>query len=538
MVILAKKKEMMSLDIGSAAIKGVYGYVKDGSIKVIRTAVADMPSGCYQGGVISDSYEFERSLKSVVEKLQARTKDVAVAFESNEVIKRELIIPKAAPEDIADLVSYEITNYLPIDIANYVMQHKVMKTLEDGRLEVRVFAVPQAIAVGIFEAISNIGCNPVKMELSTNGLQYIFEGEFENAAVVDFGANHTNVAIFENGVFEFNRLLGVGIKIFEPALEKLRSSNADTFETLLRANDVASIWSEYRFGDLAAQEMPDEKRIAVEEIVVAMDHLLDEVDKVVQFHLKRDSERRIDAIRISGGGCLVSGMAAAVEKKLSIPASLLSVPGVEGIENLQSFINAITIMPSKMNFFAPLIKEKPKTDSKRLLAMVGVVLALFGLFYLTMDTIMRENGLRTDIASIQSRIDDPVLDEAIRRVQEKRELYDRVNSALEVLKAADISYKLQNVVSDELINLINAQIPDKVFLDSISVDTVSVLLSGTANDHDNISQFVHNLRSTDKFSNISVGSITEDTYGYSFSINLTLYLPDYLSDGVEVSNEN
>ncbi len=521
-VFLAKKKEMISLDIGSSAIKGVYGWVKDGSIRVLRTAIVDMPKGCYQGGIISDKYEFERALGSVIEKLQARTKDVAVAFESSEIIKRELVVPRAAPEDIADLVSYEITNYLPIDIANYVMQHKVVKTLEDGRLEVRVFAVPHNIASGLFDAIKNIGCNPYKMELSTNGLQQIFEGEFENTAVVDIGAGHTNVVIFENGLFEFNRLVSVGLRMFEAPLERLRSSNSDTLTSLLREHDVAQIWSDYRFGDLASREMTDEKRVAVEEIVVAMDYLLDEVDKVVQFHLKRDSERRIDSVRISGGGSLLGGMAAAIEKKLSIPASLLTIPNVGDIEEVQDFVNAITIMPGDMNFFAPFVKEKPKTDSRRLLATIAVVLAVFGIVYLTADVMLRENALRTEIAALDAQINDVALNAAIERVDEKQALLDRMQNTLEVLRAADIAHRLRNTVSDELIDLINAQIPDKVFLSDISISSDSVQLSGTSHDHNNISQFVYNLRKTGRFSEIDLGNISEDTYGYSFSVNLLL----------------
>lgn len=513
---------MISLDIGSASIKGVYGRVRNGNIKVFRTATVDMPKGCYQGGIISDSHEFERSLQSVIGKLQPRTKDVAVAFESSEIIKRELVIPKVAPEDISDLVSYEITNYLPIDISNYVMQHKVVKTMDDGRLEVRVFAVPQGIARGLFNAIKNIGYNPYKMELSTNGLQQILEGEFENTAIVDIGAGHTNIAIFEKGVFEFNRLVNVGLKIFENPLKKLSRSHNDTLESLLRETDIAQIWNDYRFGYLASREMTEEKRVVVEEIVLAMDHLLDEIDKVVQFHLKRDSERRIDSIRLCGGGSLINGMVIAVERKLSIPTSLLTIPNVGDIEKVQDFVNAIAIMPGDMNFFAPFVKERPKADSRRLLVTIAVVLAIFGVAYLTVDVMLRENAIRMEIAELDAQINDTSLNAAIERVNEKQALLDRMQGVLIVLRAADVAYQLQNTVSDELINLINAQIPDKLFLSNINVSVENVQLTGTANDHNNISQFVYNLRKTGRFVEIGLGNIAEDTYGYSFSVDLRL----------------
>lgn len=512
-------RQVISLDIGSSSIKAVLGRVKDGKANITKAIIADIPANCYESGSVKNQLEFASRLKEIFSKLDPKCKDIIVSYDGSEVIKREIVIPRVNPEDVDDLVAYEITNYLPIDISNYIMQHKIIRVTEDGRLEVRVNAVPVAVAQGLFSAIKDIGCNPIKLELSTNGIENLYRSSSQNVAVVDMGLNSCNVTIIEKGNYVFNRLTNVGTGIFDGSLSKMMEAG-DTVEALRGTVKLAEIWQRYRSGEFSSYEMPDEERIFMDGVVLEMDEFLDEIDKVIQFYLKREVGAHLDQIHIYGGGSTMPSMVDAVQHRLGIPASVLSTPGTEQIIRPALYVNAITAITGDMNFFKPFIKVKPKSDPKRLLAAIAVVLVVSGVLYFTFDKIMRESALRQEVREIQTKIDDPNLNASIERVSEKEILLQKLLDLNTMIMSAEARHKVSSTVSDILVHFINAQIPDKVFLKSISVNGTTVTITGVAEDYKNYAQFAYNLSNTGKFKDIQMGTIENSKEGQNFQITM------------------
>ncbi|MDO4753487.1 MAG: pilus assembly protein PilM [Bacillota bacterium] len=512
-------KQMISLDIGNSSIKAVLGRVKDGKAVITKAVIADIPANCYDNGVIKNQLEFGSALKAIIGKLDPKCKDIVVSYDGNEVIKRELIIPKVSPEDIDDLVSYEITNYLPIDITNYIMQHKVIRTTEDGKLEVRVTAVPVSVAQGLFSAIKDIGCNPTKLELSTNGIENIYKNSAQNIAVIDIGSKNSNVTIVERGNYIFNRLTSLGTNIFDHSLSGIME-DGDTIDKMRDSVKVAEIWHRYRSGGFSGVEMAEEERGFIDGVVLEMDELLEEIDKVIQFYLKREPGAHLDQIHIYGGGSTMASMPNAIQHRLGVPTSVLTLPGTEHIRKPELFVNAVTAITGEMNFFKPFIKVKKKSDPKRLVAAIICVVLLFGLLYITFDKISLESSYRAEIRGLQNQIDDPSLNEAIARVAEKEILLQKLMDLNTLIMSAHARYKVMNTVSDAMVNFINAQIPDKVFLKSITVDGTSVTIEGVAEDYENYAQFAYNLGETGKFKNIQMGTIENKEEGQLFKITM------------------
>lgn len=493
--------------------------MKDGRANITKAIIVDIPVNCYENGTIKNQLEFASWLKDIFKKLDSKTKDIVVSYDGSEVIKREIVIPRVNAEDIDDLVSYEITNYLPIDITNYIMQNKVIRSVEEGKLEVRVNAVPVSVAQELFNAVKDSGYNPVRLELSTNGIENLYKNSSQNIAVIDMGSNNSNVTIVENGNYVFNRLTNVGTGIFDASLSKMMD-DGDTLEKMRNEIKVAEIWQRYRSGELSAVEMPNEDRNFMDGVVLEMDEFLDEIDKVVQFYLKREAGAHLDQIHIYGGGSTMPSMAAAVQQRLGIPASVLNIPGMQHIGKSELFVNAITAITGEMNFFKPFIKVKPKSDPKRLLIAIAAVLVLFGLSYLTVDKVLKESSLKNEIKELQSKIDDADLNATIARIAEKEVLLQKLTDLNQLIMTAEARHKISSTVSDALIHFINAQIPDKIFLKSVSVNGTTVTIDGVAEDYKNYAQFAFNLGNTGKFRNIQLGKIEHAEEGQFFQITM------------------
>lgn len=342
---MAKKTTLISLDIGSRELKAVAGTLTDGKLKVAAMKTVSMPPDIYNNGLILDETELRKVLSELLRSLKFKTKNVAVAFESNDVIKREILVPAVAAGDLSDLVRYEITDYLPIDIDSYVMQHRVIGTAEDGKQRVMVAAIPDSTVGGFFRLISAAGFSPMLMDLKSNGIETLVSksGQFldGNYAFIDIGARFLNVLLFENGKFVFNRIISMGMQIFDAPLAKLAGSS------ILHEFGLTGMWLAYRSGGLVDRDMSMEHRYALDEVVLCMDQLLDEIDKVFKFYISREPRSAIHRIRIFGGGALVHSMNDVFERKFEIHTSVLELSDFVTVTPAHEnalYINAASIM--------------------------------------------------------------------------------------------------------------------------------------------------------------------------------------------------
>lgn len=542
-----KRKHIISLDVGHKSIKAVEGQVlNDGRIKIFSKASIDLPEGCFENGIINDRQLFTQSLSAVLKKIHGSAKDVVLSFESTEVIKRNLTVPKVSDEDLADLLRYEITEYLPIDINNFVMQHKRIGEVDEGKVEVQLVAVPQTIVTDIYEVIKELGYNPIGMDLHTNGLETLVSRSRRykegTVAFVDIGYRYTNIIIFQKGKFVFNRLVSIGVNIFDQAMGSIVDDDDNVVGDPVSVR-IGEIWKQYRYGDLSLIQMDDEERLFIDEIVNTMDMLLDEIDKVVKYYNNRETGNHIDDYRLYGYGGLIPGMAEALSTRFEAPVENIQVEEfaeiVPSSEN-PLFFKAMTAMLPSMNFFHQFIKEKPKSDPRRLIALMiaGLVVALVA--YLSIDLLMKKSSLQGEIEVVEQALSDPTKAAAIHRIEEKAALKGTLDQALQVIALSMITQISEDVVSDKLFDVINAQMPEKIFINDISIGSAKVKMNGYAHDYQAIIQFADKLRKCGSFSNVAIGTVENQQSYYSYDIELDVLprvKPEENKEEVEVSHD-
>lgn len=179
-------------------------------------------------------------------------------------------------------------------------------------------------------------------------------------------------------------------------------------------------------------------------------------------------------------------------------------------------------MNNKMNFFKPFVKEKPKSDPKRLLIVIVGILVVFSFIYMGVSAHFKLLDLKHDCASLDEQLNDSSRQEAIERVDSKQMLLGKLNDSVQRLRLSQEKFKQSNIASDILISAINAQIPEKLFLNDINVSGGLMRFSGVGMDHSTISQFVYNLRKEEFIEAINIETITNKDSNYEFIISATL----------------
>lgn len=292
-------------------------------LKVDKTFKARLPAGVYENGHMHNIQEMKSIIQGALNANAVKLKDVICTLESTDAIKRELVVPAVAPEDLSEMVSYEIGQYLPIDINSYVLQYKIVREFEEENVkkyELLVAALPKEIVHNIYSMLIEMGLDPYALDIHSNAVDKI-AAEYElfneasikenTVAFLDLGHENINVIIAEKGQYKFNRLIKNGTKDFEQLTTELK--NIDEISQHL---DVVDRW-------------------------------IEEIDKVFKYYTSRSVDNTIDKIFIYGGISVMEGLDTYIHERVNIPVELIkSIDNVEIVAGneytLAQSLNAIS----------------------------------------------------------------------------------------------------------------------------------------------------------------------------------------------------
>lgn len=302
------KTNLLALDIGSHSVKVAAGQRNGDRLKVTALGKRELPAGVYESGQIVDALALKTTIASLIKDLKIKVKDVVVCYESQDIIKREMTVQKVDADDQLELITYEVSQYLPIDIDAYVLQYKVLEEIEeDGspKLKIILGAMPKETVKGLFDLMNDCGLNPSYFDMHSNALEKFMEYNFgsikktKTIAFVDYGHQMIDITLFEKGEFKFNRLIKLGAREFDKVLMDHLNLPAEEAETRKKKTSVLALQNaeteKVRTSD-------DVKDIVVRETNAYISEVADEIDKVFKYYTTRGYENKIDEIYLIGGG--------------------------------------------------------------------------------------------------------------------------------------------------------------------------------------------------------------------------------------------
>lgn len=391
----SKPKTYLAMDIGSHSIKFAVGIYQGGKVRVNQLFLTPLPLGTYENGLIRDNIIMRDLIIASLKQHKVKEKEVVLTIESTDIIKREMTIPKVEAQDMIDLITYEVGQYLPIDVNNYVLQYKVMGEEKQGDKDVcqiLLGAMPVEMAKSHFDLLKAVGLTPLVMDIHSNalgklvhlikygsgGVPHQTQGKenpfaqdkaLKTTAFIDFGYERIDINIMEGDVNRFNRILRLGVsgvdQIIAANMEielrdvesKRLGFSEDSMLSLKKAYDaIKTLHEVHHFNDAADGIALDEANLSAEDqkrthaVHDTFDYLymcLDEVDKVFKYYMSRSMDYRIDQIALYGGATLNKDFHRFVQDRLDIPCYLFDVSAYSALQlkNVQEsptkFVNVI-----------------------------------------------------------------------------------------------------------------------------------------------------------------------------------------------------
>ena len=328
------KRDRISIDIGSKYIKIVEGMYDGKVVSVKNLITVPTPENSYLDGDITDFAALRMALDDAIARAGIASKEVIYTMESKSIISREVELPSVIEKDIKQMMEYQVEEYFPVNLNEYVMQSKVVEEIdtdEKKESKISVSILPKVMCEEYLRLTDSLELKPIALDMNDNSIYKLLSESFNSTgneeglknktiATLDIGHNITNISVIEDGKFRFSRLIEVGGRDINRNIEQRLNIPEDEVERIKL--NIGSILSE----DVDPEEEQDNTQLESIKSVIqgSLSELCQEVERIFRYHTGRSSGNQINEIYIYGATSRMIDIEKYIENVLNIPTYKIS----------------------------------------------------------------------------------------------------------------------------------------------------------------------------------------------------------------------
>ncbi len=316
-MFFSKSKSLIGLDIGSSAIKAVElkDLGKGKGYQLLNMAVEPLSPEAIVDGAIMDSGLVIETIQKALTTHRMKGADVAIALSGHSVIIKKISIPATSEEELAEVIPWEAEQYIPFDVEDVNLAYQVLRGADggEGNMDVLLVAAKKDKINDYTSVVSQAGRNPMLVDVDVFALQNCYEMNYDTedeigTALVNIGANTTNVAILKGTTSIFWRDISVGGNHYNDAIRKELSLTFEQAESLKRGEEVDGI--------------PVENVTPI--LTSVNDYVGTEIQKTIDFFKNTTPGENIEKLVIAGGSSRVPHLREALTERFGVPVEPLN----------------------------------------------------------------------------------------------------------------------------------------------------------------------------------------------------------------------
>ncbi|GAU79405.1 PilN domain-containing protein [Fusibacter sp. 3D3] len=169
----------------------------------------------------------------------------------------------------------------------------------------------------------------------------------------------------------------------------------------------------------------------------------------------------------------------------------------------------------EFNFFKPFIPTKKPRNYKKLFLFVLILVFIIPIGYYHWDMLLQLNAANEKSKEINAFLTDPSNLKTVEEVVRKQDMVDHYLLIRDQLLNSKAQLNSEFQVAVYLLDLINDQIPNELFLTQMALDNGTLSIEGYCDSFDTIAQYAYNLRVTGMFRDVMIPVVTkEETFTY------------------------
>ncbi|CAN2045163.1 type IV pilus assembly protein PilM [Candidatus Magnetomoraceae bacterium gMMP-1] len=317
-MLFGKKKNLVGLDIGSRSIKAGE-VIESKEVRIIkRFGMIDIPQNIIYEGMVKDADALAEALSQLFSTYHIKQKNVAISVAGYSVIVKRINLPTMTEDELYNRIQYEAEQYIPFDIKDVNLDFQILGESEHnpGQMSVVLVAAKKDMINDYLHILDMVGITPCVIDVDCFALQNIYEINYsddEAVALIDVGANKTNLNILKDRVSLFMRDVSLG---GEQITKEIMSRVECTFDEAeeLKQTGESELMSNSEFTEITSSTTM---------------YWCSEIKRAIEFFYSTYSDIPLKKILLSGGGSNVKGFKSLLSAETSLE--------VEFIDPFQSF---------------------------------------------------------------------------------------------------------------------------------------------------------------------------------------------------------
>jgi type IV pilus assembly protein PilM len=315
-IFKAKAPPLFGLDISSSSVKMLeLVEAGKGSYRVERYVIEPLPKDAVVDGNINILEAVSDAVARGYKRLGTRTKHVAMAVPTGAVITKKIIVQAGLrEEELEAQVETEANQYIPFALEEVNLDFQVIGPAPSGpeEQEVLIAATRKEKVSDRLAVAESAGLKPLVMDVESfaqmAALHLVVKqlsggGKDQNIAVVDVGANVTQVTVIRNEQSVYAREQAFGGNLLTADIVSRYGMSPEEAENAKRSGGL-----------------PDD--FETEVLRPFMENLATEVQRALQFFFTSTSYNSVDHILLAGGSAVIAGLDEVVQTRTQIPTAV------------------------------------------------------------------------------------------------------------------------------------------------------------------------------------------------------------------------
>lgn len=385
MALKINRGNNLVIDLGSYSIKFLVGSYSQNQLKINDMFSVRTPENSFVDGKIIDSKSLSTAIKDAISQHSVKCKKTIVTFSSTEVIQRDMTVPKLNYEDTIGLIRYDISQYLPINVADYDVTYVVESSiLEEGveKYNVVSYIVKKSIIDQLYDLIKSCSLEPIALDLHsnavskfanflhnyTNGNSALRSKPDKTLALVDVGYRTMLIDVIVGNKVELSRSINMGYYNQDKLIADKFGLSMDEAENFRRdklsdeLDQLKVLYDQIKYVDFENDSI-DKARYNIGEGMMSFEEkqlfellrdcmreyedMGEELSKVLQYYYTRNKDNKIDSVLFHGASALNQSLIDHLSSILDYEAGTvkfadeLAVRFPETSSNKLAFVNTI-----------------------------------------------------------------------------------------------------------------------------------------------------------------------------------------------------
>ena len=305
-------KGHIGLDIGSTAVRAAE-VVNGDHPTLVRAAQVPLPAGAVQSGEVRDVETVAQAVRELWGRGGFKSRQATMGIGNQRVVVREVTVPALPSKELKQSLPFQVQDLIPIPVEDAVLDYDVLEELEqEGARMMRLLVVAaqrnminEVVDSAVRAKVEPTGVDLVPFALirsvgQDDGLG-LEDSDLGGEAVVDVGADVTNIVVHERGVARFVRILPSGGRDVTVAMPTSLGIPEEDAEALKRGQPVE--------GSPPASEVEGIRRSRVA-------NLVDEIRSSLDFYRAQTPGAEVSRVLVTGGGSKLPGLVELLDERV------------------------------------------------------------------------------------------------------------------------------------------------------------------------------------------------------------------------------